>query len=145
MSILGHLFGAKGRIKGIDHAAIVVSDMDRSVRFYTETLGFEILSDGRKDGGEKKTFLGSNSRALLALTENASRLNEPGDYAEGVNHIAFEVDDIAVMSKKLGEKGVEFTEIKKDSDGNATAYHFLDPDGLELEICADTGGEVPQY
>lgn len=145
MGILGNLFGSKGRIKKIDHAAIVVSDMDRSVRFYTEILGFEIMSDGRGRGGDKKTFLGAGSKALLALTEDGARLHERGDYAEGLNHLAFEVDNLSVMKQKIADGNIEFTEVKKDKDGRPVAYHFLDPDGLELEICADSGGEVPQY
>ena len=43
-------------IKGVDHAAVVVSDMDRSIKFYSEVLGLKIHHDGRKEGGKEKIF-----------------------------------------------------------------------------------------
>ena len=65
--------------------------------------------------------------------------------AVGVDHIAFFVDDIDKAGRSLVEKGIQIIEEKAGRDGRVTAYHFLDPDGLELEICAETGRETPQY
>lgn len=131
-----------GVIKDIDHVAIVVSDMDRAFEFYSGVLGLEVLLDGRSAGGDKKSFLGNGKRALIALTEDKDRqtLGEGG-----VNHIAFLVDNLEESSSLLKDKGVIFTEEKKDKRGIITAYHFLDPDGLELEICVLSDEEVPQY
>ena len=131
-----------GMIKQIDHAAIVVSDMDRAFEFYSGVLGLEVLLDGRSEGGEKKSFLGSGKQALIALTEDKGR--KTGG-VQGVNHIAFLVNDLEKSSQILKEKGVNFIEAKKDKSGKTTAYHFLDPDGLELEICVPSDEEVPQY
>jgi len=129
-------------VRGIDHIAIVVSDMDRSIEFYTTTLGMEIIKDGRPEGGLKKSFIGTGKRALLALTEDKNRPSVPSGM---VDHIAFHVGDIDRAGRRLVEKGVRIIEEKAGQDGRVTAYHFLDPDGLELEICAETGGETPQY
>ena len=70
---------------------------------------------------------------------------QKGEYVDGVNHVAFGVDDVDKSSQILKERGVEFIEIKVGDDGKGKAYHFLDPDGLELEIYGETGKEVPQY
>lgn len=131
-----------GMIKEIDHAAIVVSDMDRAFEFYCGVLGLKVLLDGRSSGGEKKSFLGNGKRALIALTEDKDRKTGGGDI---VNHIAFLVDDLGKSSNMLKEKGINFIEEKKDNSGKTTAYHFLDPDGLELEICVPSDEDVPQY
>lgn len=146
MSWLKGLFDKRDAISGIDHVAIVVSDMDRAVEFYTGVLGLKLVSDGRTRGGDRKTFIGSSGRVLIALTEDKSRRKEASaPEACPVNHIAFRVPDLERLSGKLRESGVRFVEEKVSPDGKTKAYHFLDPDGLELEICGDTAGEVPQY
>lgn len=132
-------------IKSIDHVAIVVSNMDRSIKFYNELLGLKVLHDGRKEGGKKKTFLGTKSKTLIALTEDENRTREGAGIVEGVAHVAFGVNDVEKASRVLKEKGVEFIEEKLDKDGKRKSYHFLDPDGLELEIYGETGEAIPPY
>lgn len=141
MKWLRRLFhGAKNNIGGIDHAAIVVTDMDRAVGFYSGILGLEIIRDGRPEGGDKKTFLGNESSVFLAVTEDKNRPS-----GGPVDHIAFRVDDLEAAAKRLKDGGIKFIEEKTGPGGETTAYHFLDPDGLELEICAPTPNQVPQY
>lgn len=145
MGWLDKLIGKNEMISGLDHVAIVVSDMDRSIKFYTEVLGLSLILDGRSSGGEKKSFLGTKSKAIVALSEDKTRSADKAGYVEGVNHVAFSVVDAEKSSQVLKNKGVEFIEIKMDDDGRPKAYHFLDPDGLELEIYTETQKEVPQY
>ena len=132
-------------ITGIDHVAIVVSDMDRSIEFYNGVLGLTILKDGRNDGGEKKSFLGTKDHTLIALTEDKKLNRDKSQVVESVAHVAFKVDDVEKASKALKSKGVTFIEEKIEKDGQIKAYHFLDPDGLELEIYGEAGESVPPY
>ena len=132
-------------IKGIDHVAIVVWNMDRSIKFYSEVLGLRIHHDGRKEGASKKSFLGNKSETLVALSEDENRGKEGNRIVEGVAHIPFRVDDVEKASKLLKERGVEFIEEKLDKDGKRKSYHFLDPDGLALEIYGRTGQIIPPY
>lgn len=145
MGWLDKLIGSNEMIKDLNHVAIVVSDMDRSITFYTEVLGLILILDGRVQGGEKKSFLGTKSKAIVALSEDKNRSIDKGHYAEGVNHVAFGVANAEKSSEILKEKGVEFIEIKMGDDGRPKAYHFLDPDGLELEIYSESDKEVPKY
>ena len=145
MKWLRKLTGKDDMIKGIDHAAIVVSDMDRAFNFYSGVLGLDVILDGRESGGQKKSFLGNKKQVLIALTEDENRAAGGAAFTEGVNHIAFLVSDLEKSSLLLKEKGVSFIEEKKDKNGKITAYHFLDPDGLELEICSASEDEIPQY
>lgn len=144
MGLFDKITGKKEMINGLDHVAIVVSDMDRSIVFYTEVLDLKLILDGRASGGEKKSFLGTKSKAIVALSEDKNRSNPKNENIEGVNHIAFGVDDLLKASNTLEERGVEFIEVKTGDDGKPQAYHFLDPDGLELEIYCQSE-EVPKY
>ena len=145
MKWLRNIFRGKTPVGGIDHIAIVVSEMERSVEFFTAVLGLELIKDGRPEGGLKKSFVGTGGKTLLALTEDRNRPAAAADRVEGVNHIAFYVDDIDKAGASLREKGIRIIEEKVGQDGGTTAYHFLDPDGLELEICVETGKVTPQY
>ncbi len=133
------LIGKSTMLKGIDHVAIVVSDMDKSIRFYGEVLGLEVHHDGRKEGGTKKSFLGTKSRTLVALTEDANLGQDAAGSLQRVGHVAFRVDDVDMAKEILKERGVEFIEEKLEKNSNRKAYHFLDPDGLELEIYGEVG------
>lgn len=144
LSILDQIRKNEPFMKGIDHVAIIVKDMDRSIKFYSEVLGLVVIHDGRQDGGNKKSFLGTKEKAFVALTENPDKVLN-GTNTESVSHIAFSVENVEKAKETLYERGVEFTEEKTGEDGKTKAYHFLDPDGLELEIYGGTGEITPAY
>jgi lactoylglutathione lyase len=145
MKWIKNLVGRETLITGIDHVAITVSDMDRSIEFYNEVLGLSILKDGRNEGGEKKSFLGTKDHTSIALTEDKKLNRDKSQIVESVAHVAFKVVDVEKARETLKSKGVTFIEEKVEKDGKVKAYHFLDPDGLELEIYGETGEAVPPY
>ncbi len=144
MNILDNIRSKDPMISGIDHVAIIVKDMDRSIKFYSGVLGLVILYDGRKDGGNKKSFLGIKEKSFVALTENPNKNVDP-DIIESVCHIAFKVNKLEIAKESLAKKNVEFIEEKKNDKGKIVAYHFLDPDGFELEIYGEEMEIVPAY
>ena len=144
MDILKKISGEEQFISGIDHVAIVVKDMDVSIKFYSEVLNLVVLYDGRKDGGEKKSFLGRKDKSFIAMTEDPSK-GSGGSLIESVSHLAFKVDNVEKAKSVLESRGVEFIEEKTGEDGKTKAYHFLDPDSFELEIYGGTGEIIPAY
>ena len=145
MKWIKNLLSSDTFITGIDHVAIVVSDMDRSIKFYNEVLGLIIIKDGRNEWSDKKSFLGTKDHTLIALTEDKKLNRDKSQVAESVAHVAFKVANVEKASKALKSKGVTFIEEKVEKDGKIKAYHFLDPDGFELEIYGETGESVPPY
>ncbi len=113
-------------IRGIEIVSIPVRDQDASLRFYTEKLGFKVLTDQPFTAAQRWIELlipGAESR--LALFTPEGHENRIG----GFQPVTFWCDDIFATAKVLKSKGVEFvaepkTEvwgtmaIVKDIDGN---------------------------
>jgi catechol 2,3-dioxygenase-like lactoylglutathione lyase family enzyme len=111
------------RVTGINHMTLAVSDVERSLAFYRDILGFQaraVWSEG--------AYLEAGSLWLcLSLDEQAPSSPHP-DYS----HIAFAVEeaDFTSLSARLNAEGRIW---KQDRSEGASTY-FLDPDGHKLEI-----------
>ncbi len=116
-------------IRGLDHAALVVSDINRAIKFYREVLGLGLNYDGRRRGGNKLSFLGNEQGSFIALEEGRR-----GGAGGSLSHLAFGVDDVEQEYETLKSRGVDFVGERTDPGGKAKSYYFTDPDGLELEI-----------
>ena len=147
-------------IRGVDHINLVVSDLERSVRFYTEVLGFRKTADVVMEGDWIEAIIGLKGvRGLVAFVEPPGGgprfellqyVTPPGAVlpensranTRGLRHVAFRVDDIAAMAARLRAAGVTlFSEpvrvpagVVKFAAGDKTLLYFLDPDGVILEL-----------
>ena len=117
------------------HTCYRVQDLDKSLEFYQDVLGFEISR--KRDFPEDKFTLvylkvpGSDYE--LELTYNYDK-EEPYTIGDGYGHIAIGVDDLEATHKKYSETGYEVTELKALSN-NSTSYFFIkDPDGYKVEV-----------
>ncbi len=144
-------------ITRMHHVSLFVSDIDRAQAFYTQVLGFELLSRSDDWGGSfLDTVCGGveNVRINVALVDAAGQVVEliqvlspdslPADTNQrgtGIARIGFEVDDIEATVAELRARGVRFMSdivtvtVKPDqhySDGKA--IKFQDPDGIILEL-----------
>lgn len=111
------------RTLGYGHMLLMVEDMERSVAFYVDQLGFTVrpakpLADGR-------TF--TAFRQGIALVAGRS----PGH--RQVDHIAFEVNDVQAMRERLRQSGVHFFQDLHDGPYGLTIY-IADPDGAKIEL-----------
>lgn len=119
----------------LHHAAIIVSDYQRSRAFYTETLGFPILRENfREDRGDWKLDLqfGDGELEIFAIPGAPPRPSYPE--AQGLRHLAFRVDDVEAAVRKLEARGVPCEPIRRDPYTGGRMTFFRDPDGLPLEL-----------
>ena len=132
------------RISRTGHVGINVSDLARSVIFYQDVFGLDVLNQSNVEG-QRFAFLGDEDRLLLTLWEQAS---VPYDHeASGLHHLSFEVeslDDVRGYEKRLRERGARIYHdgIVAHGEGAASGgLFFADPDGTRLEVYAPTGLE----
>ena len=106
-------------IQKIEHIAIIVSNMDKSIEFYTEMLGFKVRHRGCGLSREM-AFLYLEAQPGIEI-ELIRDLYPIGKYNEDglVNHLAFTVNDIAEAINYYGKKGIRFisTEPKSTLEG----------------------------
>ena len=119
----------------IHHVAIIVSDYQRSRRFYVETLGLPVLRENyRPERGDWKLDLqlGSSELELFSNPAAPARPNYPE--ARGLRHLAFRVADVAAAVAELEGRGVPCEPIRTDPYTGGRMTFFHDPDGLPLEL-----------
>jgi catechol-2,3-dioxygenase len=119
-------------VRRLNHAVLWVRDLDRSVGFYTEAFGFEVIARN-----EQAAFLrASDSQNHHDLGLFALGMDAPGPDRSrvGLYHLAWEVDtihDLAVARDVLRQHGA----LLGASDHGATkSLYGRDPDGNEFEV-----------
>ncbi len=124
-------------LKKAEHIGINVSNMERSLKFYTEVLGLKVRSRVRLSEETELAFLPLGTETELELVCHATRPPEPK--REGVvNHLAFTVDDVAAALDHLRRHGVELInqEARTVPALHATIAFFYGPDGEKFELFA---------
>lgn len=124
------------KINKVHHVAIICSDYERSLNFYTDILGLRVLAEHyREDRKSYKTDLGIGDNYVVELFSFPSpppRLSHPE--AAGLRHLAFEVDDIEESVAELEAKNIPHEEIRIDEYTSKRFVFFQDPDGLPIEF-----------
>ena len=120
----------------VHHIAVICSDYQRSLDFYTRILGLKVLAEHYRESRDSyKTDLALGDEYVIELFSFPSpppRVTNPE--AAGLRHLAFEVDSIAETVAELDALGVAHEEVRTDE---LTGKHFLffqDPDGLPIEV-----------
>lgn len=134
---------------GLHHCGISAVNFDRTKKFYTETLGMEVVfemdfSDGRfNEVWKTKDTAGINmmlrlDNAFFEFFEFTSPDPKPRDPEwqvsdHGHTHFCLQVDDLQALYDKLRAKGVTFNCPPLDC-GNVLATYAHDPDGNLIEL-----------
>lgn len=126
------------------HIGLNVTDLDRSLAFYSRVFGFETLAEGKTDG-RRWAFLGRDGDLVVTLWQQSTDGFATG--SAGLHHLSFQVeslDDIAAAEAVLRELGAEFAHdgVVAHAEGAASGgIFFTDPDGIRLEIYVPEGAE----
>ena len=112
-------------IKGLKFASIPVTDQDRALAFYTEALGFRVVTDQPFDDRQRWIELGlpGQNVSIVLFTPDEHR-----DRIGTMQNLTFYADDVVRSSAELKRKGVEFVQEPQEADWG-TAAIFKDPDG----------------
>ena len=127
--------GMPFRIGKIGHVVLNVSDMERSVRFYTEVLGFkvsDVYPEEMVPGG--MVFMRCNADHHGVALVGSMKERSPN---VELNHMAFEVatlDEVLRARDYLRKHGVQIDFEGRRRAGVQIAVEFRDPDGHRLEI-----------
>lgn len=119
------------------HTMLRVGDMDRSLAFYTNVMGMQLLR--KHDNEEYKytlAFVGyqpESEGTVLELTYNwGTSEYDPGS---GYGHIAIEVDNAAAACERIRNNGGKVTREAGPVKGGSTVIAFVeDPDGYKIEL-----------
>ncbi|MGB3181447.1 MAG: VOC family protein [Cyclobacteriaceae bacterium] len=120
-------------IKQVKETCLYIHDIDRTKDFYKNKVGLSVISvvPGRH------IFFRAGTSVLLCFIAEVTRheKNLPPHYAEGKQHIAFEVskDDYPLWKDKIMKAGITITH-KEDWGRGYESFYFDDPDGHVLEI-----------
>lgn len=126
------------------HTMLRVGDLDRSITFYTDVLGMQLIR--KSENTEYKytlAFVGygdESQGAVIELTYNWGQTDY--DVGNAYGHIALETDDIYATCDAIKAKGGQVTREPGPVKGGSTVIAFVkDPDGYSIELInkKDTG------
>lgn len=126
----------------IDHVAIVVKDLDATLRLYTQTLGFqEVFREVVYDQGVETVGLRAGEsfiELLLPLDESSPIARYRGDAETKLHHTAYRVDDIEAKLTELKGAGVRLIDEQPRKGAHGSLIAFLHPKatgGVLIELC----------
>jgi len=122
-------------ITGLGHVAIKVTDLERSLDYYVNKLGFpEMLRLKKDDGSVWLVYLRITDDQYLEVFPGAENDRAPGWDANGLNHVCLTVDNIDTVLAQIERAGLTLLlPLKTAIDGNRQAW-LEDPDGNRIEL-----------
>ena len=128
--------------RALDHVGLKVTDMDRSLRFYCDGLGLELLRRSDKGPGIASAVLRVGAQEMN-LFSNPGRATAPavgaGADRPGMDHFCLEIDGSSIDEVVAGLAAAGIAVAKppvKRSDG--VSLFVSDPDGCRVELIVKT-------
>jgi catechol 2,3-dioxygenase-like lactoylglutathione lyase family enzyme len=117
-------------IRGIKFIGVPVSNQDASLKFYTEALGFKVVTDQPYTETQRWIELAiPGSPTGLALFTPEGHEDRIGEFQS----IAFWCDDVHATAKVLKSRGVQFSK-EPETEEWGTSSVFKDPDGNQFAL-----------
>ena len=127
--------GRNAMFKRIDHVEIVTPDLDKTIAFYAEVLGFKLRERRKLEGSAMQELafleLGDTTIELMGVSSAAPPSTEP--WQTGYRMMAVEVEDMDAAVEYLRGKGVELTR-GPTATGRSKRAEINDPNGLSIEL-----------
>src|SRR3954447_8678696 len=125
--------------RGIHHAALICSDVERTIEFYQDLLGFPLIElvENRDYPGSSHFFFDLGNRTLLGFFDFPGLgLEEGRERIGAVQHIAIAVppDKHAELQKVLDDNGIPYD---GPARGIPESLYLRDPDGIGIELLSD--------
>jgi methylmalonyl-CoA/ethylmalonyl-CoA epimerase len=128
-------------IKSINHVAVVVDDMEKSLRFWRDALGME-LHELRDVPAEKSqvAFLplaGAEVELVMPTSDDSGIAKYLAKRGPGMHHICLEVDDIDGMMVQLKQKSIRLINEEPRVATDGKKYAFIHPEstgGVLVEL-----------
>ena len=129
------------KIRRVNHLGIIVEDLDEAVRSFTERLGLT-LDHIEPYGDELQIAFLPCGDTLVELIEPRTEAGSNADYLKengpGIQHVAFEVEDLEAALSELAERGVKPLGDAPMPGAGGTRIAFLEPQafgGILVELC----------
>jgi methylmalonyl-CoA/ethylmalonyl-CoA epimerase len=129
------------KIKRVDHLGVIVGDLDEAVQSFSKHLGLE-LDHTEQYGDELDIAFLPCGETLVELitprTEEGSNADYLKQHGPGIQHVAFEVDDLDAALAELSERGVNPLGEAPMPGAGGMRIAFLDPEsfgGILVELC----------
>jgi glyoxylase I family protein len=125
--------------RGVHHMALICSDVEQTIRFYQELLGFPLveLMENRDYKGSTHLFFDIGHDNLLAFFDFPGLGLQPGVESLGsVQHIAISTtpQNLERTRAALERNGIAYLGPDR---GVTTSMYFKDPDGIQIELIAE--------
>lgn len=116
------------RVVALNHVAVNAADFQRSLDFYTRTLGFREAFVLRDEQGRPSLAYLQASRTSFVEIFPASANRPPG-----LAHLALEVENLKELAERLKQSGVKVEE-PRTGRTKASLTFLADPDGTRIEL-----------
>jgi glyoxylase I family protein len=128
--------------RGIHHAALICKDVEETIRFYQDQLGFPLveLVENRDYAGSSHFFFDVGNRNLLGFFDFPGHDHPPfSETIGGVQHIAISVgaEQFAKAKAELDAAGIEYLGPDR---GVEDSMYLRDPNGVGIELYRETLG-----
>lgn len=146
-------------VRGVFHTGLTVSDLDRSIAFYRDLLGLELVTRWESSQPYLRTVVGfpdaelriallrvpamdgglsGHHLELLEYRQPRGTRGDPATCNPGNAHVAFVVSDLDATYRRLSAHGVRFksppVEITHGRNQGAKAVYLRDPDDITIEL-----------
>lgn len=128
------------RLQKIGHVVLKVRDVAQAEAFYTDVLGFKVVTRFDRPRGVFLTL--GEQHHDLALFEVSPAAADPQEDQVGLNHVALQVDSLDALKvayAELKQRGISI--LRAVDHGTTNSIYFCDPAGNRLEVYCDVGTE----